>query len=433
MRRTQVIKVVAVALPLAVTTVLLVLSKFGDEGDLMGLTPSLAIAQLAGLYSVMLMAIALLITTRSRMIETLYGGLDKSYRLHARLGEVALVLMLVHLLTLIPETPRLSTLFVPFTDAWAKSVAIIAFWAFAVLAALALWRGLSYQTWLAVHTWIGLPFLLVSVHAFGATSDIRAYEPLRFWMLLWVTLGGAAWIYRTFIYHAVGPRYDYRVEEVTERGNGTWDLVLRPTSVRMNYEPGKFAFISVKNLPEIPAEHHPFSISSSPVHRELRFSFKACGDYTRALPTAQKGTRIEVYGPFGQFTLHQLGEFRRLIWVAGGIGITPFLSMLAFEATNDDFRKIWLFYSVRRNEDAVFDGEIEQQISSADSYIDYVKWISEERGPLTADAILEITGPVDDYAIMICGPPAMARAVKKQFVRKGFRAGRIVFEDFAFH
>lgn len=432
MRSSQAVKVSAVALPLAITIALWGLSKFADEAAMLELTPLLAVMQLSGLCAVVLMAIGLVMTTRSSIVESIYGGLDKSYRLHARLGEVALLLVLVHLIALIPETRRLITLFVPFTTALWKSFGIIAFWIFVLVAALTYWKNVAYQVWLAFHKWMGVPFLLAGIHLMASTSDIKGYEPLRTWMLLWVTLGGAAWIYRTFVYQAAGPRYDYKVDGVTERGNGTWDLVLRPTTVRMNYEPGKFAFISVKGSPDLPPEHHPFSISSSPVQRDLRFSYKACGDFTGALAGVKKGTPVEVYGPFGQFTLHQLGEFRRLVWIAGGIGITPFLSMLAFETTNDDFRKIWLFYSVRREEDAVYDAEVREQISLADSYIDYVKWVSNERGALTADAILKTTGQINDYAIMICGPPAMARALRKQFLQKGFRANRIVFEDFAF-
>lgn len=432
MRSSQAVKVSAVALPLAITIALWVLSKFADEGAMLELTPMLAIVQLSGLCAVVLMAIGLAMTTRSRMVESIYGGLDKSYRLHARLGEIALLLVLVHLIALMPQTRQLITLFVPFTTAWWKSLGIVAFWIFVLLGVLTYWEKLGYQVWLAFHKWMGVPFLLAGIHLLASTSDIKGYEPLRTWMLLWVALGGGAWIYRTFVYQAAGPRYDYKVESVAERGNGSWDLVLRPTTVRMNYEPGKFAFISVKNSSALPPEHHPFSISSSPVQRNLRFSYKACGDFTFALGAVQKGTPVEVYGPFGQFTLHQLGEFRRLVWIAGGIGIAPFLSMLAFETTNDDFRKIWLFYSVGREEDAVYDAEIREQISLADSYIDYVKWVSNERGPLTADAILKIAGPINDYAIMICGPPAMSRALRRQFLQMGFRANRIVFEDFAF-
>ncbi|MEO8134614.1 MAG: ferric reductase-like transmembrane domain-containing protein [Betaproteobacteria bacterium] len=425
-------KVLAVALPLVITTVLWGLSKTREETDWPGLTFATGSSQLLSLYSIVLMAIALLITVRSRVVEGIYGGLDKSYKLHARLGEIALTLMLIHLLALIPDTRERLALFVPFVGAWWKTVATIAIYIFAAQAVMVYLKSLSYQTWLNVHKWMGVPFVLAGVHAIAAFSDIRDYEPLRTWMLLCIAIGTVAWTYRTFFYKAMGPRYDYVVAGIADHGNDMWDLSLRPTDVRMNFEPGKFAFISVKNVQGIAPEHHPFSISSSPVLRELRISFKVLGDYTKTLTAVPKGAAVEVYGPFGQFTLHQLGEHRRLLLIGGGIGVTPFLSMLAFEATNDDFRRLWLFYAVRREQDAVYHAEIENQIASADSYVDYVKWLSDERGKLTADEIIRITGPIDDYAIMICGPQAMALALRRQFIARGIRPNRIVYEDFAF-
>jgi predicted ferric reductase len=279
---------------------------------------------------------------------------------------------------------------------------------------------------------MGVPFILSSVHAVGAASDIESYEPIRSWMMLWMLLGTAAWIYRTFFYRTYGPRYDYAVDRVVDRSNGVYDLVLTPLTVRMNYEPGKFAFISAKDHPEIPREHHPFSISSSPVKRELRFSFRAVGDYTRQLRKIRKGERVDVYGPFGQFTLHRLGYHRTLILVAGGIGVTPFLSMLAFETTNDEDRRMWLFYSVRAEKDAVYDQTIQEQAASASSRIEYVKWVSEAQGTITAKGILEKTGELDDYAVLLCGPPMMMKALQEQFLALGLPRHRIIFEDFAF-
>ena len=427
-------RVLAAVLPLVITTLLWGLAKLRDGVNLWDLTAVDAVTQVTALYSIVLMSTALLITTRCRAIERLYGGLDRSYRLHARLGEVALVLVVVHLLTLVPGHPGPSgrSLFVPFVDTWPKTFATVAFWTFGVLAVLTFWKKLSYQKWLSIHAWMGLPFVLSSVHAFGAHSDLRGFEPLRTWMLLWVMLGAGAWMYRTFFYKGAGLRYQYVADHTADRGGGVWDLVLRPTTVRMNYEPGKFAFISVKDHPEIPPEHHPFSISSSPVHRELRFSFKACGDYTTLLPSLHKGYKVEVFGPFGEFTLHPFGLHRRFVWIGGGIGITPFLSMLAFEQTNDDFRKIWLFYCVRTDADAVYHDEIKKYVDVADSYVDYVKWVSDDRGPLTAKTILEFAGPLDDYAVMMCAPPKMMRAMRKQFIRAGLPANRIIFEDFTF-
>lgn len=434
MQNLKTTKTMAVAAPLVITTGLWLMSNTIEGG--MPISVAHAVTEMTALYATNLMAIALLITTRSRRIELLYEGLDKSYRLHAHLGEVAFALIVVHVLTLIPHfamtDQAMIGLFVPFTDVWPKTCATLAFWLFVLLGVLTFIKLLPYQAWLASHVWMGVPFILSSIHAFFAASDIERYEPIRSWMVLWMLLGTAAWIYRTFFYRAYGPRYDYVVERVGDRGNGVYDLVLTPTTVRMNYEPGKFAFISAKDHPEIPSEHHPFSISSSPVKRELGFSFRTVGGYTRMLRKIRKGERVEIYGPFGQFTLHRLGYHRQLIMVAGGIGVTPFLSMLAFEATNNDYRSMWLFYSVRSDKDAVYHDTIEQQVAAADSHIEYVKWVSEERGAITAKGILEKAGALDDYAVLLCGPPAMMKALKQQFLALGLPHHRIIFEDFAF-
>ena len=433
MARHRAFRWAVVALPLAVTALLWALAKLEPpQTGLAPLRPLLALSQISALAAVVLMALALMLSARSRVLETIYGGLDKALRVHRRLGECALLLMLVHLLTLLPGAAQLAPLLLPFVEHWPKTLGVLSLWAFMLLSALAFWRRLPYQAWLLLHRWMGLPFLLGGAHAMGAASDVAGNEPLRFWMLLWVALGALAWCYRMLFFPALGPRYDYRVERVVARGAGAWDLLLQPTAMRMNFEPGRFAFIAIRGVPGLPAEHHPFSISSSPAERQLRFSFKAVGDYTRALPLLQRGTPVQVYGPFGHFTLHRLCRWRRMVWIGAGIGITPFLSMLAFEATNDDFRRIWLFHVVRHAQDAVYDGEIAQRIALADSWVDYVKWVSDERGPLTAHAVLASLGAFDDCAFMICGPTALARELKRQLEQRGVGSHRIMFEDFAF-
>src|SRR5262245_21141655 len=130
--RSSTSKMLSVVLPLVITTVLWALSKFRDGFNLSGLTADDAATQITALYSIVLMSIALLITTRSRAVERLYGGLDRSYRLHLRLGELALVLIVVHLLTLIPRHPEQSvrSLLVPFIDTWPKGFGVVAFWMF---------------------------------------------------------------------------------------------------------------------------------------------------------------------------------------------------------------------------------------------------------------------------------------------------------------
>ena len=115
----------------------------------------------------------------------------------------------------------------------------------------------------------------------------------------------------------------------------------------MMYEPGTFVFLRVPELKGHEKELHPFSLTSSPVDRDLRLSIRMVGDFTRDFALLEAGEHLEVYGPFGGFTPHRFAHFRRLVCIGSGIGITPFLGMLAFELSNRDFRRIWLYYVVR--------------------------------------------------------------------------------------
>jgi ferredoxin-NADP reductase len=122
---------------------------------------------------------------------------------------------------------------------------------------------------------------------------------------------------------------------------------------------------------------------------------------------------------------HDLEHFR------GGIGITPFLSMLAFELSNHDFRRIWLYYVVRNEQDAVFDAEIRETYLSAESYIDYEMWPTATRGRITAAEVASQVA-LDDYAVMLCGHMAFVADLARQFTALGVPRERIITEEFEF-
>jgi predicted ferric reductase len=207
----------------------------------------------------------------------------------------------------------------------------------------------------------------------------------------------------------------------------------------MNYAPGGFAFISCQDNPEVSPEHHPFSISSTPAESRLRFSYKEVGDYTRSLKKLKPGDPVDVFGAYGEFTSYMFYEFKKQIWIAGGIGITPFLSMLAYEVRNQDIKDVWFYYLAKSAEDAVYDAEIRQWIEGQalanldyPDTIHYIRHFSNQDGLLSAATIQEKAGDLTDYAILLCGPPALMRALKKQFVALGVQPSRIFFEDFNF-
>ena len=138
---------------------------------------------------------------------------------------------------------------------------------------------------------------------------------------------------------------------------------MSPVNQKMDYKPGQFVFIRflLSGVKELPSEWHPFSISSAPGEDKLAISVKALGDYTNALPKLKQGCIVEIEGAYGKFTYTNFKN-RDQIWIAGGIGVTPFTSMA--KSLPDDGYSIDLYYSVK-SETELVDWEILSGIAQA--------------------------------------------------------------------
>jgi predicted ferric reductase len=419
---------------LSITTLLWAAARFADLAS-PGLWPWRGLSQLAALWSVTLMAIALLAVVRAHALEPVFGGLDRAVRFHRILGPAAILLLVAHAAFLALDAwqkgASLGDVFIPFWSPATRSIDVLVFYALLLLGGLAYDRRLRYERWLSIHRLTGLVFLGGAAHAATAPGTIADFEPLRTWIVILILAGGAGWLYRVVLFNRFGPRYAYRLDAITPRGGETIDLVMRPVDRRMVYAPGTFVFLRVPDLDGQQKELHPFSLSSSPVDRDLRLSIRTVGDFTRRLPSLQPGTPVEVYGPFGGFTSHRFARFRRLVCIGAGGGITPFLGMLAFEVSNRDFRRIWLYYVVRDEQDAVYDAEIRGSYLEAESYIDYTLWPTARRGRITAAGVAAAVA-LEGYAVMLCGRPDFVADLARQFRALGVPRDRIITEELEF-
>jgi predicted ferric reductase len=446
-----------VAGTLVVTTLLWLAARRSELAGA-GLWPWRGPSQLVMLWSASLAMLSILAVVRAQALEPLFGGLDAAVRLHRKLGLAALLMLGAHTVLLaadaIAHGRSLAAVLVPFWSKDERAIDIVAFYALAGLGILAYDRRLRHERWLALHRLIGLLFVVGTLHAAMEPGTIHEFEPLRTWMVILLLVGGVAWTYRVLLFTRLGPRYCYQVECVVPNGAQTVDLVMRPLERRMMYEPGTFVFIRVPSFKGMERELHPFSISSSPLERSLRVSIRQVGDFTQRIsflslgednPDFWKARRpgrlhpvsslrhedVEVYGPFGGFTPHRFQQYRRMVWVGAGIGITPFLGMLAFERSTLDTRRIWLYYMVRTAEEAVYDQEIRRCRSRASFSIDYALWLTGEQGRLTAARIADDVGR-DDYAVMLCGSMPFVAEFRRQFRNLGLRPERIIAEELQF-
>ncbi|HKT79768.1 MAG TPA: ferric reductase-like transmembrane domain-containing protein [Vicinamibacterales bacterium] len=446
-----------VASALAITTVLWT-AGHRDELASDALWPWRGPSQLVMLWSATLASLAILAVVRAQALEPLFGGLDTAVRLHRRLGLAAFILLGLHAVLLgvdaLVRGESVAAVLVPFTVPGPRALDIIGFYLLVGLGILAYDQRMRHERWLALHRLVGVLFLLGTLHAAFEPGTIHAYEPLRTWIVILLLVGAMAWSYRVLLFRRFGPHYRYQVQAVVPRGGHTVDLVMRPLERRMMFEPGTFVFVGIPSFQRRERELHPFSISSSPLDRHLRVSIRQIGDFTQEISTlslgednpnywksrragrfhsvsALRGADIDVYGPFGKFTPHRFQQYRRMVWVGSGIGITPFLSMLAFGSSTLDLRQIWLYYVVREAKDAVYDQEIRECHSKAGFAIQYVRWVSSERGRITAEQIVADVKR-EDYAVMICGSMPVVHSLTAQFRALRVPRRRIITEEFEF-
>lgn len=190
----------------------------------------------------------------------------------------------------------------------------------------------------------------------------------------------------------------------TEFHDDIIDISLR-SEKPLHYRSGQFAFVRFRNNPE----QHPYTIASSPVNPlELRFVIKALGDDTRHLvETLAPGVKAEVEGPYGCFDF-ECG-LERQIWVAGGIGITPFLSRLtALAQQGGTETPIELWYCGRQEPSK----ELTELCSKAKVRLHTVDTRNSER--LSSKILLQTMSPDEKAGIWFCGPASFRRILHRE-------------------
>lgn len=393
------------------------------------------LSQVFALLGTVLLSMSYILVTRLPQVEKFYGGLDKIYKLHSLISKWATVLILAHPLLLvveaIPDIESVGSYVLPLHqyNNDAQNFGIIALYLYLILIVISIFRFLPYQLWKYTHMLIGIPFFFAAYHGIEAESDVKRYWVLYAWIMFWIVIGVLAYIYKTLLYNWIGPKYLYKLTDVKYPCD-VIELYMKPVGRRLNFEPGQFVFTSFIKNDRVPREQHPFSISSSIDEDILRLSFKEYGDYTHKLKNAKKGDMVYLFGPHGDFTSYAFSQFKKQIWIAGGIGVTPFMSMLYYEAHNKDKKDIVFFYSGREEDDCVYAKEIETILEDTDDRFTYSTHFSNEQGFLTAKQIIEKVEDINDYVILMCGPPAMLENLSKQFKAEGVDPDYIVFEEF---
>ena len=412
--------------PLAIAALIAVFVAvhFGFAGE--GFEPSVAGPVMLGGIAYLLMTCSIVLATRAAFLEGFFGGLDRMYQVHKFCGIFSLLLILPHFFLAPKDLPPGAD---PAVNAIAPSapLGMIAMILLVLSLVISLNRKISYSRWRPIHKAMGLVYVLATLHFLTIPDAFAAaFGPTVPLLMVAGAVGMLCYLYSMF---GMNKRtaLEYRIDEVNAMERAT-ELVLSPVGPALQYKAGQFAFLEIEGSDW--NEPHPFTISSSPGDDKLRFTIKVLGDWTRKVrEELQPGGKVLVRGPYGRFDTKNAGK--QQIWLAGGVGLTPFLSSLRDMKPGDD-RQVHLVYAARDKGDAIYLDELRSRAAELGN-VKLIPLFSDEGNFARVDKMKEnLPDPLSSYDYFMCGPRPMVDGLRKDLKAEGVGRGQVHTEAFEF-
>lgn len=384
------------------------------------------LAQISGLLGSVLISWNFLISTRNKVVEKMFDGLDKAYKIHNIVGNIAFMLVVNHpVFLIISALPRnTSNLYlIPSLDYPSYAFGILALYTLIILISLTIFLNVPYKLWKKTHEYMGLVILFASIHGLLISSDISVYMPLKIWVLSCNAIAIVAYIYKRFLYYIYTPKNNYTVSNIKiDKDYLLLDLKATNPNNNTNFKPGQFAFFSFNDDVR---DEHPFSIVEQN-NDVVKFGSKTIGNFTTRLSNVKVGEKINVYGPFGTFS-STLNKPKKMIWLSGGIGITPFLSMIKLIRPDQE---VVMIHTTRSDESTLFTDMCKEYALRYPNFKFDIHY-SDKLGHIDENIINSYMNLDREVYVYLCGPKLMMESLSTKLANKGVMHRKIIFEDFS--
>jgi predicted ferric reductase len=346
-------------------------------------------------------------------------GMDIVSRFHKAMGIFATVLLISHPPFLVLGGGGLPLL-VSLEQPWYILVGKIGLLLLVIHTLLSVFSanwGVKFEQWRRMHYILApLIIILVFLHSFETGDDLKILPIRVLWGLLLV-MALAAYFYHKVLIPRYLARDPYRVVDVQQETHNVWTVKLAPSAGKAVYDyyPGQFQFITFHRGRNLPVEEHHWTISSAPTEKGFVSStIKESGDFTSTIGLTKPGDTAIVQAPFGRFSHVLHPEDKDLVFLAGGIGITPFMSMLRHMRDTESDLSVVLLYANRSEADIVFRNELTEMQEAEKPRLKVVhvlgspdsNWTG-ERGHVDREKIARFVGSIEGKSFYVCGPPPM--------------------------
>ncbi|KKP39920.1 hypothetical protein A2229_00370 [Candidatus Peregrinibacteria bacterium RIFOXYA2_FULL_33_7] len=355
-------------------------------------------------------------------------GLDKIIKFQKKFSLIVTFFITLHPLFFIISSKNITAFLIPDFQVLPLALGITAFYILIIIMlASTFYKRISYLVWQYLHVLTYILFFFAFYHAvnWGSDSENIIFKIIYSILFIAIIIG---LIYRT--QYKIKKRHSgkFFVKEIQQETKDTFSLFLTQEKT-FKFQAGQFCFLRL-NKDKLYARH-PFTIASSPTEKNLRFTIKLAGRFTRFAQNLKKGEEVLLDGPFGIFT--KKDNRKDLIFIAGGVGITPFLSLI--KDNLDHNQKITLLYGSKTKDNIIFKDELDkiqkpwfQKIYVLSQENENVSNV--EKGYITKKLIQKYVKNPTNSLFYICGPESMKNSVKKALKEMKVPKKNIFIEDF---
>ncbi len=384
------------------------------------------IGQFLGLIGFLSISL-LIISGDSAKFFDKYFGIDKIIKTQRKFAIFTYFIVFSHpLFIILGQRNYLNSLIPNFTILPLAAGAFALYIFIGVMLSSLSYKRISYEIWQYIHIATYILFALIWYHSFNTGSSISFFSiKLMYYFLPILVLIGL--IYRTN-YKLKQRKNSFSVKEVRKETEDTFTLVVQPKK-QISFKPGQFFFLRLDGRKLY--ARHPFSVSSSPDEKNLSFTIKLAGRFTQHAQKLKPGENIQIEGPFGNFIPRE--KEKEQVFIAGGVGITPFMSMINYNKNSKVKNKITLLYGSKKEKDIIFKKELD---SISESWLKKVYLLSQEQkhgfeyGRINKEIILKYLPDIKNKIFYICGPKAMNLSVSHILTNLGVNKKDIITENF---
>jgi len=401
-----------------------------------------ALGRVAGLVGTDLLLVQLMLIGRTPVLDRLFG-MDQLVRWHRWVGHTSFYLIVAHIvfitmgyagLARLTLTREAYSLVLIERDVLMATVSFGLLFAIVITSIRIARKAMRYETWLFVHVYAYVAIALAVPHEIFDGNDFEGHMATQiYWGVLYALSIGAILWFRVATPIRLLFRHQLQVAKVVPENDDTVSIYMTGRNLsRLQAQSGQF-FMWRFLIRGHWWQAHPYSLSAAPNSKFLRITVKDLGDASGDIIDVPRGASVIAEGPYGGFTAERRTH-RRILLVAGGIGVTPVRAL--FESIPARDGDITFIYRASKPDDVLFLRELRNIAAERNAKLHFVvgtrRDFPRRRQPLSPGHLQYLVPKLEEHDIYMCGPDGMTNRVLRALRYLGIDEHQIHHEAFGY-